>query len=184
MITLEQAIKDGKTTTENALYIYDALEPIPTDFLIGSRWKGSEFPTDHQMDGFLAISGWYGKWFIDPENAHPLLFYTANKKELYPVSPDHIPMAVASKFPKFNGLRTIMLLCKPFLQTKKSKARLRMVESRGKSTATMIYDRQAINDSFRKIDENRVMGVMDLKGIPQPYFFLLTRDDTPMKINV
>ena len=30
---------------------------------------------------------------------------------------------------------------------------------------------------FAKIDDNRVLGVMDLKGNPSPYFFVLERDD-------
>ena len=37
------------------------------------------------------------------------------------------------------------------------------------------YDHLPINDSFRKIDENRVLGVMDYKHIEQSFFFVLTR---------
>ena len=57
------------------------------------------------------------------------------------------------------------------LKTDKSKARLRMVEFRGKSSATMIHD------VFRRIDQNTVLGWMDLKDQAQPYFFILIRDD-------
>jgi len=75
-----------------------------------------------------------------------------------------------------------MKLAKPFLQTKKSAARLRMIEYRGRVTATMCYDEKAILDHFARIDDNRVMGVMDLKGIPDPYIFVLERDeDTDLK---
>ncbi len=52
-----------------------------------------------------------------------------------------------------------------------------MIEFRGKSSATMIYDEKPINDHFRKISENMVLGIMDLKSIVQPYFFILERDD-------
>ena len=55
------------------------------------------------------------------------------------------------------------------------KASLRMVEHRGASTATMIYDKHPIFDHFRKIDDDRVMGVMDRKGDAFPLFFWLRR---------
>jgi hypothetical protein len=54
-------------------------------------------------------------------------------------------------------------------------ASLRMVEHRGVSTATMIYDKHPIFDHFRKIDDNCVMGVMDRKGDAFPLFFYLKR---------
>ncbi|MCC5655076.1 DUF4334 domain-containing protein [Nostoc sp. XA013] len=50
-----------------------------------------------------------------------------------------------------------------------------MMEYRGKMTATMIYDYLPINDSFRKVDENTVLGIMDYKNIPKPFFFILKR---------
>ena len=55
------------------------------------------------------------------------------------------------------------------------KATLRMVEFRGRSTATMIYDKHPIFDHFRKIDEDLVMGVMDRKGDAALLFFYLRR---------
>lgn len=57
-----------------------------------------------------------------------------------------------------------------------SKARIRMVEHRGVQSAAMLYDELAIIDIFRRIGEHRVLGVMDLKN-PDPYFFVLERDD-------
>ncbi len=41
----------------------------------------------------------------------------------------------------------------------------------------MIYDEKPIHDVFRKIDENTVLGWMDLKQQAQPYFFILQRDN-------
>ena len=61
------------------------------------------------------------------------------------------------------------------LKTEKSQARLRMMEYRGKVSATMIYDYLPINDSFRKVDNHTVLGLMDFKNLPQPFFFLLKR---------
>ncbi|MEL6382734.1 MAG: DUF4334 domain-containing protein, partial [Cyanobacteria bacterium J06626_18] len=42
-------------------------------------------------------------------------------------------------------------------------------------SATMVYDYLPINDTFRKIDDNTVLGIMDLKNSPQPFFFTLKR---------
>jgi len=41
----------------------------------------------------------------------------------------------------------------------------------------MIYDKMPINDHFSKIDDHRVFGLMDFKGIETPYFFMLERAD-------
>ena len=67
------------------------------------------------------------------------------------------------------------MLTNSLLKTEKSQARLRMMEYRGKVSATMIYDRLPINDSFRRIDNNTVLGIMDFKSSPQPFFFVLKR---------
>ena len=40
----------------------------------------------------------------------------------------------------------------------------------------MIYDQLPINDVFRKIDRDTVFGVMDLKGMKLPFFFILQRE--------
>ena len=51
-----------------------------------------------------------------------------------------------------------------------------MTTYRDKSSATMIYDQLPINDVFRKIDQDAVFGVMDLKGMKSPFFFILRRE--------
>ena len=35
-----------------------------------------------------------------------------------------------------------------------------------------------MNDVFRKLNEETVIGAMDLRGSKRPYFFVLTRDDS------
>ncbi|CAJ1586868.1 DUF4334 domain-containing protein [[Mycobacterium] wendilense] len=55
--------------------------------------------------------------------------------------------------------------------------RLRMVEYRGVLSATMIYDALPINDHFRLIDDDTVLGVMDMRGLDRPLMFVLRRDD-------
>ena len=42
----------------------------------------------------------------------------------------------------------------------------------------MIYDQMPVNDVFRKLDDNTVLGVMDQKGIDIPFFFKLSREET------
>ncbi len=64
----------------------------------------------------------------------------------------------------------------PLLSTSESRARLRMTEYRGKSSATMIYDQLPINDIFRKLDDNTVLAVMDNRTVKDPFFFKLIRD--------
>ena len=59
---------------------------------------------------------------------------------------------------------------------KLGKARLREIAFRGKASAAMVYDTQPIIDCFRRIDDDRVLGLMDVKGAPADYFFHLSRD--------
>ena len=42
----------------------------------------------------------------------------------------------------------------------------------------MIYDQLPINDVFRLLGDDRVLGAMDLRGSAKPYFFVLRRDDS------
>ena len=168
-------LKTAKTTTEQALQLFDALEPVNLDFMLG-RWQGSEIHTSHPMDGLLEASNWYGKEFIDPENVHPLLFLD-NQGKIIKVAPNPTAMNWSLKIPaiKNDFLKPLLMLTQFLLKTEKSQARLRMMEYRGKVSATMIYDSLPINDSFRKLDNNNVLGVMDFKNLPQPFFFVLKR---------
>ena len=61
------------------------------------------------------------------------------------------------------------------LRTTKPKARLRRMEYRGVVSATMIYDALPILDIFREVDQATLLGLMDLRGMPQPFFFILRR---------
>lgn len=59
--------------------------------------------------------------------------------------------------------------------TRKPRARLRDVEHRGVVSAAMVYDHLPIIDHFRAVDDDTLLGVMDMRGAP-PYFFILSRD--------
>lgn len=54
-------------------------------------------------------------------------------------------------------------------------ATIRMVEYRGVVTATMVYDKHPVFDSFRRVDADTVVGAMDRKGDAAPLMFRLTR---------
>ena len=174
MLTITELLATKKGSTADVMSLFDSLPPVNIEFMIG-RWKGSELSTDHRMDGLLEYSGWYGKMFINADEVHPLLFYTHKQKALYAVNPKLIPLQM--NFPKSKALGTVMKIAKPFLKSKKSKARLRMMEYRGKITATMAYDQKPIFDHFAKIDDNTMLGCMELKGDSQPYFWIMERDD-------
>jgi Domain of unknown function (DUF4334)/GXWXG protein len=178
METLESClsiIKVGKTTTEIALQLFDALDPVNLDFMLG-RWQGSELHTCHPMNGLLEVSNWYGKEFIDTENVHPLLFLDA-RGNIFKVSPNPTGMNWVLNLPilKNDFFKPLLMLTNSLLKTEKSQARLRMMEYRGQVSATMIYDYLPINDSFRRVDDNTVLGIMDFKNSPQPFFFVLKR---------
>jgi hypothetical protein len=171
----QSILKTAKTTTEQALQLFDILEPVNLDFMLG-RWQGSELHTSHPMDGLLEASNWYGKEFIDPENVHPLLFLD-NQGKIIKVAPNPMAMDWVLKIPviKNDFLKPLLTLTNSLLKTERSQARLRMMEYREKVSATMVYDYLPINDSFRKVDDNTVLGVMDFKNLPQPFFFVLKR---------
>lgn len=67
---------------------------------------------------------------------------------------------------------------RPVLQTRAPKARLRTTRYRGVDTATMIYDQLPINDVFRRLSDDAVIGAMDLRNSLKPYFFVLQRDES------
>jgi len=120
-MSVHERLDAGRATTEDALELFDSLEPA---------------------------------------NVNPALMGPSLR----------IPM------PKSAMVGRIFQILMPFLTTSRSRARLRMTTYRGKSSATMIYDQLPMNDVFRKIDQDAVLGVMDLKGMKSPFFFILRRE--------
>ncbi|AFZ44216.1 hypothetical protein PCC7418_2053 [Halothece sp. PCC 7418] len=167
--------KKRETTTEEALTIFDELAVADLDFMIG-QWQGFGIHTNHPMDGLLELFDWYGKEFISPEQVHPLLFLDQDD-QVIAIKPDPALMKLAARwnFPKAKIFKLLFRLGFPLLTTQRYKARLRMMEYRQKVSATMIYDQLPIQDTFRKVDEDTVFGVMDFKTVPQPFFFMLKR---------
>jgi Domain of unknown function (DUF4334)/GXWXG protein len=176
--TAQTVIQQGKTTTDEALTIFDELEPVNLDFMMG-RWKGSGLHTNHPMDGLLEAANWYGKEFIDSECVHPLLFLD-NDNKIFKFAPNPTAINLVTSLPVLKEqnqiTKSLFSLVSMMFKTEESQARLRMMEYRQKISATMIYDNLPINDIFRKVDDNTVLGLMDFKGKPQPFFFVLKRD--------
>lgn len=172
--SIAAALKSGQYRTPAALMaLFDQLEPVSIEDMLG-QWRGSALAMGHPMDGMLENYGWYGKLFEDPENVHPLLFLD-NKGRVFKVNPALLPFSLALKWklPQSAWMRQLFLFFKFLLRTRRSKARLRLVVFRGKTSATMVYDHLPINDVFRKVDEHTRLGCMDMKGMEQPFFFLL-----------
>lgn len=156
--------------------LFDSLDIVETDAMLGT-WQGAGFPTGHPLDGLLEAYHWYGKAFLDPEHVHPLVF-TNLRGNRVSVNPALMPLGLVDAVPIPKGALVGRLFqrCLPLLSTRRSRARLRMTRYRGKVSATMIYDGKPINDIFRRVDEKTVLGVMDRKGMAQPFFFVLRRE--------
>ncbi|MGE8646081.1 DUF4334 domain-containing protein [Acinetobacter vivianii] len=170
-----QEISQGKKIdAQEMIEFYDQLGEVDCPFMYG-RWKGFEVVTGHPINGLLEQANWYGKLFIDQETVYPLVLLNSKKTALFFLDPKWLPLNLDFSLLKNNSKYLAGGL--KLLKTKDSKARLRMTEFRGKISATMIYDEKPIHDVFRKIDENTVLGWMDLKQQVQPYFFILQRDN-------
>jgi hypothetical protein len=176
--TFADIVGAGKATTDQAWSLFDDLDAVEPDFMTGA-WRGSGFPTGHPMDGLLEAYRWHGKHFDGTGDVHPLVFETAggqthsiNPLFLLPI----LGMLDRCALPRTGLLPWVFSVLMPMFSTRRTRARLRLTRYRGRDTATMIYDHLPIHDIFRKVDDNTVLGVMDLKGMRQPYFFVLRRE--------
>ncbi|MFM9088743.1 MAG: DUF4334 domain-containing protein [Cyanobium sp.] len=166
---------DPVRTTAEALALFDQLEPVAPEELLGG-WRGEGFPTGHPLDGLLEAWHWQGKRFESAEEVHPLVFQGMGGS-LVCVNPARVPMALlrASWVGRLIPLGGLAPWLAPLVATRQSAARLRSVAYRGKVSAAMIYDALPIVDVFRRLDGGSLLGVMDAKGMAQPFFFVLRR---------
>lgn len=164
-------------TTADALNLFDGLPTVELSFMVG-RWQGAELETNHPIEGLLEAISWYGKEFIEPDHVHPLLCSDL-KGGTFSIKPIPFMMNLSVRFsifrhPALKPLNRVVLF---LLKTSHSQARMRMLQYRGKVSATMIYDGLPIYDTFRQLDEQTLLGLMDFKGVEQPYFFVLRREN-------
>lgn len=171
---LAAATRNGVTTAE-AQAVFDTLPPVSVPHLVG-LWRGAGLPTGHPWDGMLEATGWYGKAFDSPEVVHPLLFSGPGGRAV-PIEPRWMPVGLLVRWP-IRPPRSAVLrgALRTMFATRRPAARVRALEFRGVVTAVMIYDRLPIMDVFRAIDERTVLGWMDLRGLEQPFFFVLSRE--------
>lgn len=174
---LEDLLQAGRGDYDDLIAAFDQLEAAPLPFMIGC-WRGAEIATGHPADGLLQASGWYGKLFLDRERVHPLLFWNGARTGVFSVHPKMANALDPAIVPRSPWLGRIMRLARPFISTRRATARLRSVDFRGTSTAAMVYDHLPVIDVFRKIDDQRLLCVMDRRGEGGThYVFTLTRDD-------
>lgn len=173
---LEAAQARG-ASAEAALALFEACESVPPEALFG-QWRGAELSTGHPLDGLLSLYGWYGKAFYDLERVDPLLF-SGPEGAPYPVDPQFLPAQVALRWPGLARTRpaqSAFRAGRPLLRARGPKARLRRIEHRGRLDAAMVYDDQPIIDIFRQAGPDVLMGVMDMRGLDQPFVFVLRRE--------
>jgi hypothetical protein len=170
-------LQEGDCTPDQAWELFDSLPAVPVAQVVGTRWRGSELDTGHPWAGVLVESGWYGKQFDDADSVQPLLF-AGPDKVVFPVDPRRAPLGLAGRVPaaSLRLARAALPLLRPILRARAPRARLRDLEFRGKVSAAMVYDHLPIIDMFRWVDDDTLLGVMDLRGLRDPYFFVLRRD--------
>jgi hypothetical protein len=141
----ELRAQGGKVAPEDLDEIWAALPPTRVEDILGA-WKGDEFNTGHPNNGQLKAVGWYGKTFNSLKDAKPMICRGEDG-------------TLFSNLDYGNG----------------GEASLWMVEFRGESTATMVYDRQPVFDHFKQVDGNTLLGIMNRKDITDegPFFYFL-----------
>ncbi|OWA37533.1 hypothetical protein B9G55_05630 [Saccharibacillus sp. O16] len=173
---LDQMMTHGSSQQE-AFDLFDRLEAVQPDEMWG-LWQGRELMTGHRLEGLLAASGWYGKEFLDAEHVHPLIFQKRGGR-LYKVNPIWAPLQLPLHWIPKTLLRPAMTILRPLIGTRRSAARLRQIQYRDQLSAAMVYDNKAIIDVFRKVDDDTLLGLMDIKSPnldpDQTYFFVLYR---------
>lgn len=160
-----------------ALAFYDSLPAATLDQMIGS-WHGAGLPTGHIFDGLLEKFGWHGKRFEGTEDAHPLVFADSDEK-LFSIDPSRVPLGMLIDHIELAGSSAasgLFRMSAKMLSTQKPQARLRMTEYCGVVTATMIYDALPINDVFRAVSPDVLVGAMDMRGFERPFLFTLRRE--------
>lgn len=168
-------IKTQHFTQAEALAWFDSLPTVKLEKVTG-LWKGTELSTGHPLEGLLTACGWYGKYFKNPEEVHPLVMEKCDG-HFYMMDPARLPLVDSLEKVPRKVIERIRGAAPILLQTKKSGARLREINYRGQVTTAMIYDKKAIIDVFRQVDDHTLLGLMDIKEISsdKKFYFILEK---------
>lgn len=142
------------------------------------RWQGESLSTGHPMDGLLEALGWYGKAVEGLDRVHPLLFRRPSGR-VVAMEPALMPVRVALAWPSLargRMVQTAFVALGPVLRARGPTASLGVRDFRGRRSAALIYASQPIVDYLRRVDADRVVGLMERSGMEAPFFFLLVRD--------
>ena len=159
-----------------ALEKFRRLPPVEPREMVG-LWKGRGIPAGHPFDGILENLGWFGKRFTPDMRADALLFRLSERR-LVAIDPKRIPLRLVLRFHEGGRMRVAknlfsILLCG--LRARGPVASLKTIVFGGVESGAMVYDDQPIVDYFRRIDEERIMGTMTIRGDDRIYFFELER---------
>lgn len=118
-MSVHEMLDAGRATAEDAMALFDSLEPVDVDFMIGN-WKGDGFHTNHPLDGLLEAYHWHGKRFESPEDVHPLVFSTL-RGGVANVNPAFMGPSLRLPMPKSAIAGRIFQTLMPFLTTSRSR---------------------------------------------------------------
>lgn len=168
------AALEPRCTLTDALALFDALPAVTTRDVHG-RWRGRELATGHPWDGVLRAAGWWGKDLHGDEGVHPLLM--AGRRGPFPLEPRLVPLQLVGRTPlvAVHAARRVLRVAEPLVRARTPGARLREITVRGVTSAAMVYDHLPVVDSFRRVDDRTLLGLMDARPAPRPFLFVLTR---------
>lgn len=166
---------------QQALEQFLPLPPLHPCELSG-LWQGRGVPTGHPFDGVLENLGWFGKRFNPDLRADALLFH-AGRRKLRAIDPKWVPLHLALRFHAFGRTPLAAVLfarLQRFFQAKGPVASINTVAFEGVESAAMIYDDQPIVDHFRRINDDRLMGLMAMRDDDRFYLFEPERVTEPV----
>jgi hypothetical protein len=155
---------------QTALEEFRRLPPIEPRELVG-LWQRRGIPAAHPFDGVLENLGWFGKRFMPNMRVDALLFGSGERR-LTAIDPKWIPLGLALRFNRLGrtrAARNLFSYLKRRLRARGPVASLKIILFGGVESAAMVYDDQPIIDHFRRIDEERIMGAMTIKGDQRIY---------------
>lgn len=164
-------------TPEQVAAFFDGLPAVSVEAMLGS-WKGAGITTGHPLEGLLERYGWHGKRFESAEVVHPLVMGAGGA---YTLDPALLSFRAARRFAGLVRAPVVVGIARRAFRmfaTRAPTARLRMIAFRGVTSATMVYDAHPILDVFRRVDDDTVLGAMDIRGdsMPNLLFFSLRRE--------